>query len=324
MPTYVHDGTNWKEIVSTSTSVSIGGNIYVRTSSSGSMDQNRLLNIYVHDGTLWRTTYTAYVVTPPAKPATPTLNRATGWDSRIDQTILSWTSVAGASGYLLEVRDVNLNLIDNYMYGSGTTNSGYLSIDPGGVIYNFRVYAYATNEAGTTYSDSSSIRRVVSGRTGVAFSTTKANNFTSEATPFSWNFSKSANAPDCRVGFEYAITKYSAVTNEMERGYLVVNSVTYTLTYVVNSIASPTRSVYFNGDGLSSQAYETSNGYSNLINPPVYNSPAEFAKVGGGTYKVTAASTGWGTTQPGCQPGSPTALLSNFVVAGYQTTPNTT
>lgn len=333
MPTYIHDGTAWKEIVSTSTSVSTGGNIYVRTSGSGSLDETRLTGIDIHDGTGWKSVYTGYVATAPPKPSTPTwtTSRPSGWNTRIDTTRVSWNSVSGITGYILEIYDGSYNPINSMAtnnalyYNSGVTNSGNISIDPGGNTYYFKVYAYTTNVDNlTSISNGSTYLRVVSGRTNVSFSTSKADNFTSESSPFSWNFSKSANATNCRVGVEYAITKSSTITDELVPGYLVVNSVTYTLTYVTYSLASSTRAIYFNGDGLTSQAYETSNGYGNLVNPPIYSSPAGFSKEGGGTYKVTAAGAGWGTTQTNCQPGSPTALLSGFTVSGYQTTANTT
>lgn len=326
MPTYIHNGTDWQLVNSTSTSISTGGNIYIRNSGSGTIDQVRLLGIDIHNGVTWNSVYTGYVATPPPKPSAPTWtsSRPSGWNTRIDTTRVSWNAVSGITGYQLEMYDVNYNLLSIYNYAAGTTNSGNISIDPGGNTYYFRVFAYTTNVDNlTTYSDASSYLRVVSGSTNVAFSTSKADNFTSASSPFSWNFSKSANTTNCRVGIEYAITVTGSSTDQFVAGYTVVNAVTYTLTYVTYSLASSTRAIYFNGTNLASQAYETSNGYGNLVNPPVYNSPAEYSQPGGGTYKVTASGTGWGTTQTNCQPGSPTALLSDFVVSGYRTTANT-
>jgi len=311
MPTYIHDGTNWQEIVSTSTSVATGDNVYVRTSGNGSMDQQRLLGIDVHDGTVWKTAYTAYTVLPPAKPATPTINRASGWQTRIDQTRISWGSVSGVSGYRLDIMDGNLNTIDTKFYSSTTTNSGVLAIEPGGVVYYFRVYAYATNEAGTTYSNQSSNIRVVSGSQSVGFTI---------GNTALWRFASSTATGSCRVGKTYSVTKTGSSSDPMVSGYVVVTDFAYTIDdNGIVGLAGSDRYVRESGPGLGGYDYSVGNGFGQFVDP-IYKSYVVNA-AGGGTWKLEALGGQW-TTGTNCVAGNASAVAYNMVINGYETTYN--
>lgn len=320
MPTYIHNGSAWVEIASTS--VTTGPNVYLRTSGSGTVDQNRVTEIYGHDGTTWQKVYQAYVPVLPAKPATPTLSRASGWNSRVDTTKVSWGAISGATGYALEVYDGNYSMVDYRTYAAGTLNSGNIAITPGGNIYYFRLYAYATNDAGTIYSNASSDLRVVSGRTGVSFSIVKANNFTNASYPFIWRFSSSANTSNCAVGSTYAITKSGSSADEMVPGYVVVTGLYYELDDNGQvGLASSSRYIRETGAGLAGYDYSVGNGYGQFVNTIIQN--YSLFVPGGGTYQLQALGTGWSSTGTGCTAGSASAVAANMTVSGYETTANT-
>lgn len=311
MPTYIHNGSGWVEIASVSTST--GPNVYVRTSGSGTVDQNRVTEIYGHDGGTWQKVYQAYVPVLPAKPARPTLSRASGWNTRVDTTKVSWGAISGITGYVLEIYDGNYNLVDYRTYTSGTTNSGNIAITPGGNIYYFRLYAYATNEAGTIYSDASTDLRIVSGSQFVGF--TLGNTAL-------WRFSSSANTANCRVGNTYSISKTGGSSDPMVSGYVVVTDFAYTIDDNGSvSIASGTRYVRETGTGLAGYDYNTANGFGNFTDA-VYKSYSINA-VGGGSWQLQALGTGWSSTGSGCTAGTASAIAYGMVINGYETTYNT-
>jgi hypothetical protein len=325
MPTYVYDGTAWQEVDGgIPTSTTTGDNIFV-SSSNGSIS-TRILNVYVRDAnSTWQTVYTAYVVPPPAKPSTPTWtsSRPSGWNTRVDKTRVSWNAVSGVSGYQLDIMDGSLNVIDTRFYAGGVTNSGDLPITDGGNVYYFRVYAYATNSAGTTYSNASTNLRVVSGSKFVPFTITKPDNYT---TGFGgdWVFSKSANSTNCNVGSVYGITKKSTATDDNVSGYCLVDGVSYTLNDrdKIALYGSSNRYLQFDGTGMASEQFVGS-PYSNLT---VDDVPRTFdvSIVGGGTYKITAVGVDWFSRVSPCTAPSSYCVGFGLVINGYETTYNTT
>lgn len=312
MPTYIHNGSAWVEIASVSTST--GPNVYIRTSGSGTVDQNRVVEIYGHDGGTWQKVYQAFVPVLPAKPAKPTLSRASGWNTRIDTTKVSWGAISGATGYALEIYDGNYSLVDYRTYTSATTNSGNIAITPNGNIYYFRLYAYATNEAGTIYSDASTDLRIVSGSQNVNFTLTNSG---------TWYFTKSANgASSCRVGNTYSISKTGSSADSMVSGYVFIEDFGYTIDdYGGYSLASGTRFIRETGTNLGGYDYNTANGYGNYTDPVSAYRVVNAA--GGGTWRLQAQGDGWFSTGTNCGIPTLTAIAYGMFINGYETTYNT-
>jgi hypothetical protein len=258
------------------------------------MQSTRILEAYAHDGS-WRKVYTAFVLPPPAKPATPLLSRTSGtWNARIDRTSVSWGAVSGATGYVLDFMDGNLNIIQQFYYGASTTTSGNISITPGRNTYNFRLYAYASNDAGTTFSNASNTIRVISGSSNNPFTITH---------PFSsdfgrnWLFSQTSNSTDtsCNIGSTYSITRTGNSSDPNVAGYVDVQRVQYGLEYYgfdVYSLASSSRSLQFSSPGYAFN-------YPTSATVPKYEDFA-VSGAGGGTYSLTASGTGWSSRESNC------------------------
>lgn len=315
MPTYIHNGSNWVEIASTSATT--GPNVYLRTSGSGTIDQNRVLQIHGHDGVNWQKVYQAYEPVPPPKPATPTWtdNRPSGWNTRIDRTRVSWKAVAGVTGYRLEIFDGNGYPIDTKGYAAGVTNSGDIAIEPNGVVYNFRVSAYTTNADNlTTYSNASTPLRVVSGRRNVNFTLTNSG---------TWYFTKSANgASSCRVGNTYSVSKTGGSADSMVSGYVFIANFGYTIDdYGGYALASGTRWIRETGTNLGGYDYNTANGYGNYTDPVSVTRNVNAA--GGGTWRLQTQGTDWFSTVGTCGIPTLTAIAYGMFINGYETTPNT-
>lgn len=328
--TYIHNGTAWVEL--NSTSATTGNNIYVRTSGTGTVDTNRILDVSIHNGTTWVKSYEAYVPTPPPKPAAPTISTDTGWDTRVDTTKVKWTRISGVTGYTLLVTDqygVEISRTNYAQPSSGTTvSSGNISIAPDGIATRFSVTAYTTSVDGlTSVSDSSKTLQITSGLYAQRFTVTS---------PFStWFFTKTANSTGCNSGNTYSVSKTGNGTDINVKGYCVVDYVAYTIAPADGngsvSLASNSRSITFAGPQINN-AYTVAN-YGG-IQTVYYTSPSGYLQPGGGTYTMSAvgvgATNGWATTSgsgttcsvTGGTTTTATYTGRNLTIAGYETKGN--
>lgn len=292
MPTYIHNGSNWVEIASTSTTT--GPNVYLRISGSGTVDEKRVTEIYGHDGVIWQKVYQAYVPVAPPKPAAPTISTDSGWNSRVDTTRVRWTRIDGVTGYTLTVTDAYGVYISSTNYAQPATGtyvySGNISIDPDGVSTRFSVTAYTTSVDGlTSVSDSSKTLQVTSGLYAQRFTVTSAFNL--------WYFTRSTNSTSCNSGNTYSVSKTGSSADMNVPGYCVIDYVSYTLAPAAGNtavgLASGSRSIYFNGPGIT-ESYEAAN-YSGIVTVN-YTSPSSYSQAGGGVYTLTASGGGWAST----------------------------
>lgn len=291
--TYIHDGTNWVELNSIATSS--GPNVYVRTSGTGSMDAaSRILGISVHNGTSWSNVYEGYVLPPAAAPTKPTLSYATGqstnWNSRIDTTAFTWTSVAlpsGAASLQYELLTYNSSDVEitanKKTYNSSTTYSSGVPISPGGVTYYFRVRAVAYNADGVRTDGPLSDRlRVISGRSDSPYTETPhAANY--------WLFGRPQTSCS-RAGFNYGRTfTASSSTDPYVPGTKIATQVRINTSSGYNYLGE---SITVSGPtGYLDTYYET----SGQIVYSVYH-PG-----GGGTWWMSASlGTNWSTLSTSC------------------------
>jgi hypothetical protein len=218
--------------------------------------------------------------------------------------------------------DGNLNVLNTFYFSSGVTTSGSIAIAPGGNIYNFRLYAYASNDAGTTYSNASSTIRVVSGRNFVPFSENRASNFTFASYPFTWEFASSSNITDCRVGNVYQVSKSGSSSDDLVPGYCFIQSVSFVLDDLnkVSIYGSSTRFLRFNGTGLVGEDFVS--GWGNFTDPTTKTYFPGIA--GSGTYSITAVGINWSSRKTGCVAGDASVAAINMTITGIQTTANTT
>lgn len=320
MPTYIHDGTTWREVDGgVPTSTMTGDNIYVRTSGSGSVSQTRISGVAIHDGVTWRDVYTAYVTPPPAPPSQPTISSGSGFNNNVYFLSVSWGTSTPSTGstiqsYILERKDQFGNVFTD-TYSSSSRDSGLISINPGST-YKFRVRAVASNSAGEATSAWSRVLEARAGQENVAFAISGATNHL---------FTRTATGSCVGVGDYYFVSKTGSSANSGAPGYVVVTGVTYQLNTVSTSvsIASSTRQLVISGPGIS----ETLTGATNGTNTPVTISPQPHSSPGGGTYSIQAIGTssgnGWPTHNTSCVLNSSAPVRGNLSISGVETTSNT-
>lgn len=290
--TYIHNGTDWVELNSIATSS--GPNVYVRTSGTGSMDAaNRVLGISVHNGTSWSQVYEGYVLPPASAPAKPTLSYATGqslnWNSRIDSTAFTWSSVAlpsGATSLSYELLTYNSSDIEitanRKTYNSSTTYSGSVPIAPGGNTYYFRVRAVAYNADGVKTEGLLSDRlRVISGKSDSPYTEAPhANN--------RWLFGRPQTSCST-AGFFYGRTfSSSSSTDPYVPGTKIATQVRINTSSGYNYLGE---TITVSGPGVYDVYYET-------LGQVIYNI---YHPGGGGTWGMSASlGPGWTTLTTSC------------------------
>lgn len=320
MPTYIHDGSSWKEVDGgVPTQTMTGDNIYVRTSGSGSVDQTRILGVDIHDGITWRNAYTAYVTQPPTAPSKPTIASGASFNSNVYYLSVSWGTSTPSSGstiqsYTLERKDIFGNVFTT-TYSSSSRDSGLISINPGST-YKFRVKATASNSAGTADSPWSNVLEARAGQENVAFSRSGTLNHL---------FTRTPPGSCLGVGDYYSVSKSGSSANSAVPGYVNVTKAIYQLNTLTTSvsIASQTRSLICSGPGIyqvfSYPAYGT--------NTPVTLETDTYGAAGGGTYAIQAVGTDSGNGWPShntstCALNSSALVRGNLTISGVETTSN--
>lgn len=317
MPIYIKTSgenttTGWNEL--TSIDGSSSEDIYVRVNSGNGSINKRVESVYVRTNTDWVPVHTAFVMPPPVTPGTPTLSRASGWNTRIDQTKLSWQATSNTTSYELTISDDNGITLETLGYTSSTT-SATLGLTPNGPARVYQLRSLNANSVGTAVSSGSNFIRVVPGKTGQPFTVSHQYQ--------TWFFSQSSTTTSCNVGSTWSITKTGSSTDEYVAGYVNVQKVQYGLEYYgyqVYALASSSRALQFSSPGYSFN-YQT----SDLV--PKYED-FSVTGLGGGTYSITASGTGWSSRDPGCvvriyNGASASIKGTYFRIIGTETTPNT-
>lgn len=319
MPVYVKTSgenttTGWNEL--TSIEGSSSEDIYVRVNSGNGSINRRVESVSVRTNTGWVPVHTAYVTPPPVQPSAPTLSRASGWNTRIDQTKVSWDSTTNTTSYQLTVYDDNLNFIEDRFYSPPTT-SATLELTPNGPPRLYQIRSINTNSGGqTATSNGSNYIRVVPGKTNQPFTVSHQYQ--------TWFFSQSSTTVNCNVGATWSITKTGSSSDQNIAGYVNVERVQYGLEYYgyqVFSISGNSRTL-----GFSSPGYAFN--YSTTALVPKYEDFA-VSGLGGGTYSLTATGSNWSSRDPGCVlrtfNGAQTSIKGTyFRITGTETTANTT
>lgn len=316
MPIYVKTSgenttTSWQEL--TSIDGSSSEDIYVRVDSGSGSINKRIESVYVRTDTGWVEVHKAFVMPPPVAPSAPVLNVASGWNTRIDQTKLSWTIPTNTTSFQLTTYNDSGGTIDIQNFSSSTT-SATLDIDPGGSAQRYRIKAANTNSVGTAWSPNSNGIRVVPGKTNQSFTVSH---------PYqTWLFSQSSTISGCNIGTTWAITKTGNSSDPNVAGYVEVQRVQYGLEYYgyqVYALASSSRSLQFSSPGYAFN-------YPTSATVPKYED-ISVSGAGGGTYQLIASGTGWSSRESNCtlrifNGASASIKGTYFRIVGVETTSN--